>query len=66
MDDFTPYDDSFDEALEDLEKVLKGCEQTHLSLSIKKLHMMMSEGVVLVHFISTVGIQVDPTKIKVI
>ena len=26
MDEFTPYDDSFDEALENLEKVLKCCE----------------------------------------
>ena len=28
--------------------------------------MMMSDGIVLIHFISSVGIQVDPTKIKVI
>ena len=52
MDDFTPYVNSFDEALENLEKVLKRCEKTHLSLRIEKCHMMMSEGVVLGHFIS--------------
>ena len=55
MDDFTPYGDNFDEALENLEKVLKRCEQTHLSLSTKKCHMMMSEGVFLGHFISAAG-----------
>ena len=66
MDDFTLYGDSFDEALENLEKVLKQCEHTHLSLSTEKLHMIMSEGVVLGHFISSAGIQVDTTKIKVI
>jgi hypothetical protein len=66
MDDFTPYGIDFDQALTNLEKVLKICIQSHLSLSTKKCHMMMSEGVVLRHFISSVGIQVDPTKIKVI
>ena len=41
MDDFTPYGNSFEEALENLEKVLKRCKQTHLSLSTEKCHMMM-------------------------
>ena len=66
MDDFTPYGSSFDEALENQEKVVKHCEQTHLSLGTKKYHMMMSEGIVLRNSISTTGIQVDPAKIKVI
>jgi hypothetical protein len=33
MDDFTPYGVSFQEALENLEKVLKRCIQAQLSLS---------------------------------
>ena len=66
MDDFTPYGGSFDEALENLEKVLKRCEQTHLSLSTEKCHMMMNEGISFGHSISIAGIQVDPSKIKVI
>ena len=45
MDDFTPYGVSFEEALQNLEKVLIQCIQAHLSLSIEKCHMMMSEGV---------------------
>jgi hypothetical protein len=66
MDEFTPYGTDFNEALANLEKVLKIWIQSHLSLSIEKFHMMMSEGVVLGHFISYAGIQVDPAKIQVI
>ena len=66
MDDFSPYGSSFDEALENMEKVLKRCEQTHLSLGTKKCHMMMSEGIVIGNFVSASGIQVDPAKVKVI
>jgi hypothetical protein len=66
MDDFTPYGVSFQEALQNLEKILKRCIQAHLSLSTEKCHMMMSEGIVLGHFISSQGIQVDPSKIQVI
>ena len=64
--DFTPYGKYFEEALENLKKVLTCCEQTQLSLSTEKFYMMMSEGVVLGHFIFVNGIQVDPSKIKVI
>src|ERR1700722_14215075 len=66
MDDFTPYGVSFQEALQNLEKVLKRCIQSQLSLSTEKCHMMMSEGIVLGYFISSQGIQVDPYKIQVI
>ena len=66
MDDFTLYGKYFEEALKNLEKVLTRCEQNQLSLSTEKCHMMMSEGVVLGHFIFADGIQVDPSKFKVI
>ena len=56
MDDFTPCGKDFEEALKNLEKVLTCCEQTQLSLSTGKFHMMMSEGLVLGHFISADGI----------
>jgi len=59
MDEFTPYGTDFEETLSNLEKVLKICIQSHLSLSREKCHMMMSEGMVLGHFISSAGIQVD-------
>ena len=62
MDDFTPYGKDFEEALENLKKVLTRCEQTQLSLSTEKCHMMMSEGVVLGHFISINGIRWIPQR----
>jgi hypothetical protein len=39
---------------------------TNLSLSNEKFHMIHTEGVVLGHHISPIGIQVDPAKIEVI
>ena len=64
MDDFTPYENSFEEALDNLEKVIKRCKKTQLSLITEKCHMMMQEGIVLGHFISVARIQVDPTKLR--
>jgi hypothetical protein len=66
MDDFTLYGVDFDKALANMEKLLKICIQFRISLSTKNFHMMMSEGVVLGHFISYSRIQVDPSKIQVI
>eukprot|EP00253_Pinus_taeda_P009629 PITA_09629 len=66
MDDFTPYGTTFEDALQNLEKVLKRCIEADLALSTKKCHMMMNEGIVLGHFVSLLGIQVDPAKIQVI
>ena len=56
MDDITSYDSDFEEAFQNLEKFLTLSEQTKLSLSTKKFHMMMSEGVVLGNFIFADGI----------
>eukprot|EP00253_Pinus_taeda_P013909 PITA_13909 len=64
MDDFTPYGVTFEDALQNLEKVLKHCVQAHISLSTEKCHMMTNEGIVLGHFISFQGIQVDPFKVQ--
>jgi hypothetical protein len=66
MDDFSVYGDTFLEALENLEKVLIRCQETNLALSDAKCHMLQTTGIVLGHFISSVRIQVDPTKIEVI
>jgi len=66
MDDFTVYEDTFQEALDNLEKVLTRCQETNLALSHEKCKMLLTEGIVLGHHISTKGIQVDPTKIEVI
>eukprot|EP00253_Pinus_taeda_P012024 PITA_12024 len=66
MDDFTPYGDDFDLALDTLEKVLQSCIATRLCLSHEKCYMMMTEGFILGHYVSTTGIQVDPAKIQIL
>lgn len=66
MDDFTTYGKTFEEAKENLDKVLQRCKDYNLSLNSEKCFMMMQEGVVLGHFIFPKGIEVDPTKIEVI
>lgn len=66
MDDFTVHGNTYEEAKENLEKVLKRCIDTNLSLSHEKCHILMTEGIVLGHFISSKGVQVDPKKVQII
>eukprot|EP00253_Pinus_taeda_P006581 PITA_06581 len=66
MDDFTPYGEDFDPALDTLEKVLQRCIATRLCLSHEKCYMMMTEGLILGHYISAAGIQVDTAKIQIL
>jgi hypothetical protein len=66
MDDFTPYGNSFQESLTNLEKLLKRCEEMNLSLNHEKCNILMSEGVVLGHHISSRGIEVDQRKVNII
>ena len=66
MDDFTAYGNTFQESLDKLEKFLIRCQETNLSLSHKKCKMLLTEGIVLGHHVSSQGIKVDPVKIKVI
>lgn len=66
MNYFTTYGVTFEEALQNIGKVLQWCEDHNLSLNREKLFMMMQEGIVLGHCISQEGIQVDLAKIEVI
>eukprot|EP00253_Pinus_taeda_P035396 PITA_35396 len=66
MDDFTVYGDSFEEALENLEKFLIRCKETNISVSHEKCFMMFTEGIVLGHHILGDGIKVDKSKVEVI
>ena len=66
MDDFTTFGFTFEEAMVNLEKVLIRCQEQNLALNSEKCFMFMQEGVVLGHFISVAGIQVDQAKIEVI
>lgn len=66
MEDFIPYGNDFVQALHNIEKFLTWCIATRLSFSYEKCHMMMNEGIVLGHFIFSIGIYVDLVKIEVI
>ncbi|GJT43394.1 reverse transcriptase domain-containing protein [Tanacetum coccineum] len=66
MDDFSVFGDSFSTCLTHLEKMLKRCEDTNLSLNWEKSHFMVKEGIVLGHKISKSGLEVDRAKVEVI
>jgi hypothetical protein len=66
MDDFFVYEKTFDDCLENLDKVLKRCEEKHLVLIWEKGYFMVREGIVLGHLVSERAIEVDKAKIKVI
>ena len=66
MDDFSVCGQSFEECLENLERVLERCVKVNLVLNWEKCHFMVQEGIVLGHIISNRGIEVDKAKIEVI
>ena len=66
MDDFYFYEKTFNDCLENLDKVLQRCEEKHLVLNWEKCHFMVREGIVLGHLVSERGIEVDRAKIEVI
>ena len=47
MDDLSVYGETFQEALDNLEKVLKRFQEANLALSHEKCRMMFTKGVVL-------------------
>ena len=57
---------SFNNFLKNLRSVLIRCEETNLVLNWEKCHFMVQEGIVLRHWISTRGIEVDKAKIEAI
>ena len=66
MDNFSIFGISFDNYLDNLQKVLKRCEEKNLVLNWEKCHFMVTQGIVLGHIISTEGIQVDRANINLI
>jgi hypothetical protein len=66
MDDFSVFGDSFDDCLTNLEKVLKRCEEKNLVLNWGKCYFMVTNGIVLGHIVSSIGIEVDKSKIVLI
>ena len=66
MDDLTVFGNSFDNCLENLEKVLTRCEEKSLILNWEKCHYMVKSGIVLGHVVSSKGIEVDKAKVETI
>jgi len=66
MDDFLAYVKSYEECLENLDKVLKRCQETQLVLNWEKCHFRVREGIVIGHRVFERGIEVDRAKIEVI
>ena len=66
MDDFSVYGSSFEHCLKNLETVLQRCQYKNLALNWEKCHFMVTEGIVLGHKISAVGLEVDQEKVVVI
>ena len=65
MDDFSVYGKTFDNYLENLDRVLQRCQEKHLILNWKKCHFMVQEGIVRGHSVFEHGIEVDRAKIEV-
>ena len=63
---FFVYGCSFDNCLTNLEVVLQRCGEKNLVLNWEKCHLMVQEGIVLGHLISSKGLEVDKAKIATI
>ena len=66
MDDFLVFGQSFDACLEHLMQILNVCVKKCLVLSWEKSHFMVREGIVLGHFVSSKGLEVNKAKVEVI
>ncbi|GJU46050.1 reverse transcriptase domain-containing protein [Tanacetum coccineum] len=66
MDDFLVFGNSFDNCLNNLDKMLKRYKDVNLVLNWEKCHFMVKEGIVLGHKVSRAGLEVDKAKIDVI
>nr|GEY57415.1 reverse transcriptase domain-containing protein [Tanacetum cinerariifolium] len=66
MDDFSVFENSFENCLSRLDKMLQRCEDTKLCLNWEKSHFMVKERIILGHKISKNEIEVDKAKVDVI
>ena len=66
IDDFTVYGSSFENCLHNLGTILQKCQDKNLALNWEKCHFMVTEGIVLGHMISTIGLEVDQAKVSII
>ena len=66
MDDFSVFGDSFDQCLHHLTLVLQRCIEKNLVLNWEKCHIMVKQGIVVGHIISSKGTEVDKAKVDLI
>ncbi|GJT11839.1 reverse transcriptase domain-containing protein [Tanacetum coccineum] len=66
MDDFSVFGNSFDNCLNNLDKMLQRCKDANLILNWEKYHFMVKEEIVLGHKVSGAGLYVDKAKIDVL
>ncbi|XP_038886805.1 uncharacterized mitochondrial protein AtMg00860-like [Benincasa hispida] len=62
MGDFSVYEKTYEVCLNNLEKILRRCEETNLMLNWEKWHFIVNEGIVLRHKVSKEGLEVDKAK----
>ena len=65
MDDFSVYGSIFEKCLEKLETILQRYQDKNLALNWENCHFMVTEGIVLGHKISAVGLKVDQAKVSI-
>ncbi|GJS37866.1 reverse transcriptase domain-containing protein [Tanacetum coccineum] len=66
MDDFFVFGNSFDNFLNNLNKMLRRCKDANLILNWEKCHFMVKEGIMLGHRVSSAGLEVDKAKIDIL
>ncbi|GKA64328.1 hypothetical protein Tco_0763934 [Tanacetum coccineum] len=65
MDDFSVFGNSFDNCLNNLDKMLQRCKDANLVPNWEKRHFMVKEGIFLGHRVSGAGLEVDKAKIDI-
>nr|GEV53413.1 reverse transcriptase domain-containing protein [Tanacetum cinerariifolium] len=66
MEDFYFFGNSFDNCLNNLNKMLQRCKDAHLDLNWEKCHFMVKEEIVLGHKVFEAGLEVKKAKIDII
>ncbi|GKF16008.1 hypothetical protein Tco_0057470, partial [Tanacetum coccineum] len=59
MDEFSVFGNSFDNYLNNLDKMLQRCKDANLVLNWEKCHSMVKEGIILGHKVFGAGLEVD-------
>jgi len=62
MNDFSIYNDSFDQCMHHLKFVLQRCVEKNLTLNWKKCHFMVKQGIVLEHDFQIEGLRLTNLK----